>query len=390
MTNKKSLEIFFLNLTLIIIIIFGFYLCIIGGYGSDEDTLPMIYVFESRLNDGTFVTSRFTGNPVAEIGIGFLSYYFGSKIVNLVTYIFFLISLVFIYCANFEKNNIKLFLILCLSNQVLFFDNLEPIDYSWALLPFSMGLFFFAKKKYELAILFFAISVGTRINFFIFIIPIVFFFFDNVIKEKLVENFIRIFVIFFVGSLFYLPIWYDYSFSLEWLTAARPINQGILGLSARFIYKFILVFGYLQLFIILITFLRSRSLIFLFLNKKYLVLIIFLNLLLFFYIPAELSYLQPALIFTYFFISQYFSKRIIYLIIFLNFVSWIVNYDFVKIHYKSENKCDPIEAIDAEFNFSIKTGSVKKYINDRNLIECWAYDTDYSRTQKILEGKPLK
>lgn len=390
MTNKKSLEIFFLNLTLIIIIIFGFYLCIIGGYGSDEDTLPMIYVFESRLNDGTFVTSRFTGNPVAEIGIGFLSYYFGSKIVNLVTYIFFLISLVFIYFANFEKNNFKLFLILCLSNQILFFDNLEPIDYSWALLPFSMGLFFFAKKKNELAILFFAISVGTRINFFIFIIPIVFFFFDNVIKEKLIENFIKIFVIFFVGSLFYLPIWYDYSFSLEWLTAARPINQGILGLLVRFIYKFILVFGYLQLFIILITFLRSRSLIFLFLNKKYLVLIIFVNLLLFFYIPAELSYLQPALIFTYFFISQYFSKRIIYLIIFLNFVSWIVNYDFVKIHYKSENKCDPIEAIDAEFNFSIKTGSVKKYINDRNLIECWAYDTEYSRTQKILEGKPLK
>ena len=279
---------------------------------------------------------------------------------------------------------------MCLSNQILFFDNLEPIDYSWALLPFSMGLFFFAKKKNELAILFFAISVGTRINFFIFIIPIVFFFFDNVIKEKLIENFIKIFVIFFVGSLFYLPIWYDYSFSLEWLTAARPINQGILGLLVRFIYKFILVFGYLQLFIILITFLRSRSLIFLFLNKKYLVLIIFVNLLLFFYIPAELSYLQPALIFTYFFISQYFSKRIIYLIIFLNFVSWIVNYDFVKIHYKSENKCDPIEAIDAEFNFSIKTGSVKKYINDRNLIECWAYDTEYSRTQKILEGKPLK
>ena len=43
------------------------------GYGSDEDTLPMIYVFESKLNTGTFVSSRFTGNPVAEIGIGFLA-----------------------------------------------------------------------------------------------------------------------------------------------------------------------------------------------------------------------------------------------------------------------------------------------------------------------------
>ena len=132
---------FFKNLILIVIIIYGFYLCLIGGYGSDEDTLPMIYVFESRLIDGTFVTSRFTGNPVAEIGIGFLSHFFGSKVVNSVTFLLSL-SLVFIYYSNFEKNNFKLFLILCLSNQVLFFDNLEPIDYSWALLPFSVGFFF--------------------------------------------------------------------------------------------------------------------------------------------------------------------------------------------------------------------------------------------------------
>ena len=390
MINKKSLEIIFLNFIILVILIFGFYLCIIGGYGSDEDTLPMIYVFESRLNDGTFVTSRFTGNPVAEIGIGFLSYYFGSKIVNLATFVFFLLSLIFIYFANLEKNNIKLFLLLCLSNHVLFFDNLEPIDYSWALLPFSMGLFFFSKKRFELAILFFAISVGTRINFFIFIIPIVLFFFTNLSKEKLIDNFIRIFVIFFVGSLFYLPIWYDYSFSLEWLTAARPINQGFLGLSARFIYKFILAFGYLQLFIILVYFLSSKSLILLFIKKKYLILIIFLNLFLFFYIPAELSYLQPALIFTYFFICHYFSKKIIYLIIVLNLSSWIVNYDFVKIHYKSQNKCDAVEALNAEFDFSFKIGSIKKYIKDRDLIQCWAYDTHHSRTQKILKGEPLK
>ena len=75
MTNQINSEKIFQNLILIVIIIYGFYLCLIGGYGSDEDTLPMIYVFESRLIDGTFVTSRFTGNPVAEIGIGFLSHF---------------------------------------------------------------------------------------------------------------------------------------------------------------------------------------------------------------------------------------------------------------------------------------------------------------------------
>ena len=34
-----------------VIIILGFYLCFIGGYGSDEDTLPMIYVFEAMKRD---------------------------------------------------------------------------------------------------------------------------------------------------------------------------------------------------------------------------------------------------------------------------------------------------------------------------------------------------
>ena len=97
MTNQINIEKNFQNLILVLIIIYGFYLCLIGGYGSDEDTLPMIYVFESRLIDGTFVTSRFTGNPVAEIGIGFLSHFFGSKVVNSVTFLFFLLSLVFIY-----------------------------------------------------------------------------------------------------------------------------------------------------------------------------------------------------------------------------------------------------------------------------------------------------
>ena len=114
----------------------GIYLCFIGGYGSDEDTLPMIYAFETTLYDGRFVSSRFTGNPVAEIGIGFLSVYFGSFVANLFTYLFLILGLVLFY---FSFNTLKiskeiyLFLFLCLTNPILFFDNLEPVDYSWAL-----------------------------------------------------------------------------------------------------------------------------------------------------------------------------------------------------------------------------------------------------------------
>ena len=67
-----------------------------------------------------------------------------------------------------------------------------------------------------------------------------------------------------------------------------------------------------------------------------------------------------------------------------------MNYDFIKIKYKSEDKCDPIEAIDAEFSFSVKKGAIENFIDDRSLIECWAYDTHPTRTQKTLLGEPLK
>ena len=88
MKNINSNEKLFINIFLFLIVVVGIYFCFTGGYGSDEDTLPMIYVFEAKLHDGRFVSSRFTGNPVAELGIGFLSYFFGSWAANLSTYLF--------------------------------------------------------------------------------------------------------------------------------------------------------------------------------------------------------------------------------------------------------------------------------------------------------------
>jgi len=379
-----------------LIFLFGIYLCFIGGYGSDEDTLPMIYVFESRLYDGTFVTSRFTGNPVAEMGIGFLAHFFGSFSANLTTFIFFVFGCIFIYLALAKnKNDIFLFLLLCLSSQLLFFDNLEPIDYSWALFPFSIGLFLFSKKQLEWSILFFAISVGARINFLIFVIPAIFFFeIDD--KISIFKRISLILITFFVSGLFYLPIWYDNSFGLDWITSARPTEQGIFGLFSRFSYKTFIAFGIIQSFIIFFVLFKSRTNLINFYKNRIIFIIILINLCLFFYIPAELSYLQPAIIFTYFFVIKYFKKNIIYTLIILNFISWIVNFDFLKIHYKTNiygwggDLCSAKEAISAELSFKIKPGAIKNYYQTRENIKCWAYNTDEERTKKILSGKPLK
>ena len=374
-----------------ILLIFAIYLSFIGGYGSDEDTLPMIYVFERRLIDGTFVTSRFTGNPVAEMGIGFLSYFFGSFVTNLITFLLFLFGIYFIFLALSKKNDLDLYpyLLLCLSSQVLYFDNLEPIDYSWALFPFGLGFYLLSKKKIELAILLLSISIGARINFLIFIIPIIFLY-NYDYKISLNRKIIIFLSIFFVSGLFYVPIWYDYSFSLEWLTAARPTDQGFFGILARFLYKIILALGLIQIIVILFTFLRSKTLIINLYKYRVIFFIILLNFLLFLYIPAELSYLQPGIIFLYFFITKFFNKKILFLLIFFNFFSWITNYNFLQIEYKNNNICAPKEAVSAKIKFSLEPGGIQKYLNSREMIKCWAYDTYKERSDKIIQGKALK
>ena len=381
------------------LIAFGFFLSFIGGYGSDEDTLPMIAVFTQRLLDnGQFVSSRFTGYPIPEIGIGFLAYHLGSWATNVVTFSFFLIGVFFFYFSQVDeikinKPNFLLFFILCLSSPILFFDNIEPIDYSWAFLFYSMGLFFLSRNKKELAVLFFAFCIGCRINFLIFIL--ISYFLINIKNYKFnyfekIYNFLAAWIL---GGLFYLPVWFYSAFKLDWLTAARPLDQGYIGLLGRFLYKSNLTFGIFQSFLIIFLIIQLTN------NKKFLnffksnlfiISLIISNLFLFFYIPAELSYMQPALIFFYYLLSRNYNQKIMYLFICLNFLSWFVNFDYLDIKYKKEGRCEPKNAKSASIDFSIEDGYIKKYFDTRSMINCWVHAKEDPVAKRILKGIALK
>ena len=147
-----------------------------------------------------------------------------------------------------NKEKLFLFLILSFSSQVLYFDNIEPIDYSWAFLFFSLGLFFFSRNIFELSVLFFAFAVGCRLNFIIFVLVVVFFFKTDdyiPIHKRLIISICA----FITGGLFYLPIWFHYGFGLGWLDAAR-YRSGIFGLFTGYTYKTWMAFGFVQLFLL--------------------------------------------------------------------------------------------------------------------------------------------
>ena len=371
-----------------IAILTGVYLCILGGYGSDEDTLPMIGTFTNLLN-GHFMSSRFTGYPVAEFIIGFFSYFFGSAVINLIIFSSFILgSIIFFITAekNYKKK-IILFLLLLISSPILFFDNLEPVDYSLGFLFFSLGYYFLKKQRLELALIFFGVCIGTRINFAPFVIIIIFFNSSNYQGESLRKYFIIISAL-FIGSLFYLPVWIHSGLSFDWLRAGRP-EGGVYEYGARFIYKSFITIGIPQLLIILYLIIKNK------INKnfsnnyKFIYYLIIINLIIFFYIPAELSYLQPFLIFLYFFVIKNFSINFVYLLIFFNIFSWFIKFDPIKVIYKELDVCAPIVAINVEFKPSFKQGYLFDYLNSRSKILCWI-DPNSNQGKKILDGSPLR
>ena len=383
-----------LKLELIIVfllITFGVYLSLVSGYGSDEDTLPLIGAFESMMSGGQLMASRFTPYPVAELGIGFLSYNFGSGVTNLVTFFFTIIGIIFFYLGvtkNIILKDLIFFLLLCLSSPVLFFDNLEPIDYSWAFLPLALGIFSLKKNYFDLTVVLFGISIGTRIYFIAFVLIIIFCY-EFSPKINIKRKLILFFSSFFIGGLFYLSIWFENGFGLTWLTAVSPNDQGILGLSARFFYKTMMSFSLITFLLLVIIFLKN------FYEKKKLkrsvviISIILINLLIFFFIPAELSYLQPMLIAFYYLIVENFSKKILYLVIFAQLISWVIEINPLQINYNSKDKCNNVQAISASISFSFTEGRYFQFINTRDKIKCWIRD-DSTRSKKILEGKALK
>jgi hypothetical protein len=372
-----------------LILALAIYLSFTGGYGADEDTLPMMYVFERRLASGQFITSRFTGNPVAEIGIGFLAYNFGSWATNLMTFSLLFFGLIFFY-LSFESKNKKellLFLLLCLSSPVLFFDNLEPVDYSWAFFFYALALFLFKNKLIELSIIFFALAVGVRINYFLFIIFTILFF-GNHGELSFKKRLIIIFCIFFTGCLFYLPVWYDSKFQLTWLTAGRSY-ESFEGLFGRFFYKSFYAFGGVSIFFIIYSFFKNYLLIIKDNNFYLFLFLLASNLLIFLWLPAELSYLQLALIFVYFFLIKHSQKKIIYLVLILNFASWIVNPQFIDIEYKEmKNLCSPKQATNAKINFHLDVGYYFNYLDTRKMINCFAPGNS-ERNRRVRQGLKL-
>ena len=130
--KKNNIKIFF---GISFLFILGVLISHHKGYGDDLDSHALILTFINIIENGYYSASRYYGHPFGELFYGFLSYFFGSFISVFISYTLFIFSLYLLFNTLVKKNifkskieNFFIFLLICISNPVLFLDNTNPSD----------------------------------------------------------------------------------------------------------------------------------------------------------------------------------------------------------------------------------------------------------------------
>ena len=221
--------------------------------------------------------------------------------------------------------------------------------------------------------------------------------------NKKFYDFVKVLVIsIFVGILFYYPVFKTNDYSLKFLDLPFIENTTEAGwyggpdikfelLFPRFIFKIYKLTGVFASIIILF-FYKEIIKYMISLNKLTLIscYVIFVNLIIFYFMPTKMLIINPFLLFLYLIIFNSLNKKKIILIILLNLLPWFLSYNILDIKYKNQELCYAKEAIDASFSFSISEGNLIEYINSNNKLgKC--YSTFMGKYYLEFEnGSPLR
>ncbi len=386
----------FSNVIIIIsLVLLGIQTSLYKGYGDDLDSHGLILSFISAYENGVYSPSRFYGSPFGELFYGYIGYNFGSYLGSFLSYCFFLFSIILIFSCyskkKFNQKDLFLFILICLSNPVLYFDNTNFSDFPLSLFLFSAALYLFKKNLKIYSIIFFALTIATRANFaLLIIIFLIFEIFKN--KKDYKSSLLVLFYSLIISSLFYFPIFIQNKYSLSFISNEGGPDLTFESLTPRFLYKSYLSIGiFSSIFILYLFVLNMKKIKRLMFNEKDLVIFIFLNLLVFYFMPTKTSIISLGIILLYVFLFKLVDKKkYIYPIIFLNFLFYIVSYQLFDFKYKYQGKCDPKEAIGAKFSLKISQGYYFKRTKImRNQIFC-ASKQFGGKSQKYINGDRIK
>ena len=217
---------------------------VLHGYGTDIDTYSMLRVWQGLVSQHAYVPSRFQGGGLAELTIGAAAALGGARLSNLfvlgcaTTGLLAFLQTLRLY--GVERR--ALVAAAVLANGWWLVAGATSMDYMVAFAPFALGLLAMASGWEAVGVVLLAAAGGARI-FYVALaeLTVVWVMLDRRAPPARIAATAA--AVFFVSGLFYLSVWFSAGLRLDWMTASRPLDQGFVGLAARFVYKLLSLFG---------------------------------------------------------------------------------------------------------------------------------------------------
>ena len=261
------------------------------------------------------------------------------------------------------------------------------MDYSWAIFFFSLGLFLTTRNAETLGALAFGASMGCRLSFTVFVIVGVLFIGSRAIsfnKNRLMQLFTAL----VIGSLFYIPIWFENNLGFNWLSAVGP-GGGVVGHAGRWFFKSWLALGFVSALVVAVVLVWNFSRVRRMENFLFLMALVVSNSLMFLLIPAELSYLQPALVAIFLIFSQVAQIKSFVVLIVLQLSGWFVQVNVLEVNHKNLSICAAIVATEAQIKPSISSGRILTMQEGKRVAPCFL-DNFVGFEDQIMKGLPLR
>lgn len=220
------------------------------GYGAYPDTFKILRTWKVLMEYGMYQPSRFQGYLIPEMVLGFVAAnvgYAGSNGVVIVLSVATL-SMAAVLLRDFVGWRQALLAVLFIAANPYFATiAAETSDYIFPFFFFASGLLLLRRDLVILAALAFACAVSSRLTFAPMGLCALGFqaWLVWCDRERRRTAMLAIAVFLMMSALFYLPVFIASNMTLSFLTATQPHENYAAARVARFIYKQILLFGWI-------------------------------------------------------------------------------------------------------------------------------------------------
>lgn len=333
-----------------------------NGYGDNLDNYRMLRSWQQMVSHGLYQPSRFQGNLPSELALGFSASQLGPLGTSLISALASLCSLMLAWrvLSRFTDPRTAAWALLPVAvNPYWIMASCTAMDYVHPLPFYVFGLLMLLEQRTHLAVLSLALAAGIRISFLplgLFTLGWSFTLEHERNQRLVIAEAALAFIV--VTGLIYVPAWISSHLGLSFLNSDRPTAQGFVGMSIRWLYKSIYLYGLIGALIIAGVVgwhllrakqdpvERSPS------ERRVIaaaVSIIAFHLLLFLYIPARVQYLLPAMLGFAALCAVWRVQRVALLGLALaQFSYWFVSIDLLQIDHETNDPCAGVRATNAQ------------------------------------------